>query len=61
MGVTIKPDVPKPLALVLLRPEIRYDRVVAGAPAFNNSTSYGGNMTGSRGQFTFGGDVIIGF
>ena len=61
LGVTIKPDVPKPLALVLLRPEIRYDRIVAGAAAYNNSTNYGGNMTGSRGQFTFGGDVVIGF
>ena len=61
LGLTIKPDVPKPLALVLLRPEIRYDRVVAGAAAFNNSTNYGGNMNGSRGQFTFGGDVVIGF
>lgn len=61
LGVTIKPDVPKPLALVLLRPEIRYDRVVAGGPAFNNSTNYGGNMTGSRGQFLFGGDIVIGF
>ncbi len=61
LGVTIKPDVPKTLALVLLRPEIRYDRIVAGAPAFNNNTSYGGNMTGSRGQFTFGGDIVVGF
>ena len=44
-----------------LRPEIRYDRIVAGAAAYNNSTNYGGNMNGSRGQFTFGGDVVIGF
>ena len=60
LGVTIKPDVPKPLALVLLRPEIRYDRIVAGGPAFNNNAYLGGN-SGSRGQFTFGGDVVIGF
>ena len=60
LGVTIKPDVPKPLALVLLRPEIRYDRVLAGGPAYNNNGYLGGN-SGSRGQFTFGGDVVIGF
>ena len=60
LGLTIKPDVPKPLALVLLRPEIRYDHVLAGSPVFNNNAYLGGN-NGSRGQFTFGGDFIIGF
>lgn len=60
LGLTIKPDVPKPLALVLLRPEIRYDRVLAGGPAYNNN-GYLGGSNGSRGQFTFGGDVVIGF
>ena len=60
LGLTIKPDVPKPLALVLLRPEIRYDRVIAGSPVYNNDSYLGGN-NGSRGQFTFGGDVVIGF
>ena len=52
LGVTIKPDVPKPLALVLLRPEVRYDRIIAGAPLYNN---------GGRDQFTFGGDLVVGF
>ena len=61
LGLTIKPDVPKPFALVLLRPEIRYDRVLAGGAVFNNNTSISGTNTGSRSQFTFGGDVIIGF
>ncbi len=60
VGLTIKPDVPKPLALVLLRPEIRYDRIIAGGPAFNND-AYLGGFRGSRNQFTFGGDVVIGF
>ena len=60
LGLTIKPDVPKPLALVLLRPEIRYDRIIAGAAAFNNNAYLGGN-NGSRGQFLFGGDFVIGF
>ncbi len=61
LGLTIKPDVPKPFALVLLRPEIRYDRVLAGAKAYNNNILLGGGNTGSRDQFTFGGDVVIGF
>ena len=60
LGVTIKPDVPKPLALVLLRPEIRYDRIIAGARAYNSNAYLGGTM-GSRDQFTFGGDLIVGF
>ena len=60
LGLTIKPDVLKPLALVMLRPEIRYDRVIAGSPVYNNNAYLGGS-SGSRGQFTFGGDVVIGF
>ena len=60
LGLTIKPDVPKPLALVLLRPEIRYDHVLAGGAVYNNNNYLGGN-SGSRGQFTFGGDIVIGF
>ncbi len=60
LGVTFKPDVPKPLALVLFRPEIRYDRIIAGAPLYGAQTQ-NGLFTGSRNQFTFGGDVVIGF
>ena len=59
--MTIKPDVPKPLALVLLRPEIRYDRSLSGNSPYNNNIAVGGTSTGSRDQFTFGGDLIIGF
>lgn len=54
-GLTIKPDVPKPLATVMLRPEIRYDHILAGDPL------YGSGVTTRRDQFTFGGDVIVGF
>ena len=61
LGFTYKPPVPKPLVLVQVRPEIRYDRIVAGGPAFNNNTAIGGTNTGSRNQFLFGGDVTIGF
>ena len=60
LGLTYKPDVPKPLALVMVRPEIRYDRILAGSPAFNNN-GYLGGFNGSRNQFTFGGDLVIGF
>jgi hypothetical protein len=60
LGVTIKPDVPKPLALVLFRPEVRYDRIIAGAPLFGAQTQ-NGFFTGNRNQFTFGGDFVIGF
>ena len=60
LGFTIKPDVPKPLALVLLRPEVRFDQIIAGGPAYNN-TAYRGGFSGSRNEFTFGGDVVIGF
>ena len=54
-GLTIKPDVPKPLATVMLRPEVRYDYILDGAPL------YGSGPGLKRDQFTFGGDVIIGF
>ena len=60
LGLAIKPDVPKPLALVLVRPEIRYDRIIAGAAAYNSNAYLGGTM-GSRNLFTFGGDLIVGF
>lgn len=57
LGLTIKPDVPKPLALVMIRPEIRYDRILDGA------NLYGGTpfSPAKRDQFTFGGDVVVGF
>ena len=58
LGLTYKPDVPKPLALVMIRPEVRYDR------ALDNKTPYnpGANNVGrSKDQFTFGGDITVGF
>ena len=60
LGLTIKPDAPKPFALVLVRPEIRYDRIIAGGPAYNNN-AYLGGTSGNRNQFTFGGDLVVGF
>lgn len=60
LGITIKPSVPKPLALLMFRPEIRFDRILAGAPLYGAQTQ-NGFYNGSRNQFTFGGDLVAGF
>jgi hypothetical protein len=52
-GVTIKPTVPKPLAGLLIRPEIRYDR------ALTNTTPFKGGQNGD--QWLMGFDVILEF
>ena len=59
LGLTIKPDVPKPLALVMLRPEVRYDRIIAGTGLYNGNTP--GVNGPDRNQFTIGGDLVVGF
>ena len=46
---------PKPFATVMLRPEVRYDHILDGAPL------YGSGVTLKKDQFPFGGDVIVGF
>lgn len=58
LSLVYKPDVPKPLNLVILRPEIRYDRALAGGAPYNPNVA---NIGTSKDQFTFGGDFIIGF
>ena len=58
LGVTYKPDVPKPLALVLIRPEVRYDRALSGNNPYNLSS---GGVGRSKDQFTFGADLVVGF
>jgi len=50
-GVNIKPPMPKPLAGLAIRPEIRYDRSLNGTRPFNNSSD--------RDQFTAGIDFIV--
>jgi hypothetical protein len=50
-GATWKPDVPKPLGGLMVRPEIRYDRILAGAPA----------LSGRRGALTLAADLVINF
>ena len=54
LGVTIKPPVPKPLAGLLIRPEVRYDR------ALTDSTLPFDQLT-SRDQWTLGLDVVLEF
>ena len=58
LGLTYKPDAPKPFVLVAVRPEIRYDRALSGNRPYNPSDA---NVGRSRDQFTFGGDIILGF
>lgn len=52
-GVNIKPPVPKPLAGLTIRPEIRYDRALTNTRPFNQSSD--------RDQFTAGVDFILTF
>ncbi len=52
-GATLKPKVPKPLAGLMIRPEVRYDRSLNDTRPFNDSRD--------RGQFTVGLDVILSF
>jgi hypothetical protein len=53
LGLNIKPTVSKPLASLVIRPEVRYDRALNGTHPFNDSSD--------RDQFTAGFDFIIGF
>jgi Putative beta-barrel porin-2, OmpL-like. bbp2 len=53
-GVTIKPPMPKPIAGLLIRPEVRYDRALTSATKpFDQLTD--------RDQWTFGIDVVLQF
>ncbi len=52
-GLSIKPPVPKPLASLQIRPELRFDRALNGTHPFNDSSD--------QDQFTAGIDVIVGF
>jgi len=52
-GVNIKPRVPKPLAGLTIRPEVRYDYSLNNTQPFNNSSN--------RDQFSAGIDFIVTF
>ncbi len=51
-GFTYKPSVPK-VALLAFRPEIRWDKSFSGTYAYDAGTQ--------TGNFTFGGDIVLGF
>ena len=53
VGVNIKPPVPKPLAGLVIRPELRYDRSLNDTRPFNDSSD--------RDQFTAALDIILTF
>lgn len=52
-GVNIKPPMPKPLAGLAIRPELRYDRSLNSTRPFNQSSD--------RDQFTVGIDFLLTF
>ena len=52
-GVNIKPAMPKPIAGLVIRPELRYDRSLNNTHPFNDSSD--------RDQFTAGIDFILSF
>jgi hypothetical protein len=59
VGLTYKPsDLPKGFALVMVRPEIRYDRALSSNSPFITNSATG---AARKDQFTFGGDITIGF
>ncbi|CAH2604241.1 Porin [Rhodovastum atsumiense] len=52
-GATWKPDLPKPISGLLVRPEVRYDAGLAGPKPYNNGKD--------NGQFTIATDVVLTF
>jgi hypothetical protein len=58
LGVTYKPDVPKPLTGLMVRPEIRYDQSLGGKKVFNPT---GPTTFKDTGAFTIGTDVVVTF
>ncbi|MGH8094779.1 MAG: porin [Chthoniobacterales bacterium] len=52
-GVNIKPPMPKPMAGLVIRPELRYDRSLNNTRPFNQSSD--------RDQFTLGIDFLLNF
>ena len=52
-GLTYKPAMPKPVTLLLIRPEVRWNRSFSGTLPFNDGRD--------RGQFTASIDAVLGF
>jgi hypothetical protein len=53
LGLTYKPALPAPVAALLIRPELRYDRSLNGTTAFNSGRDHG--------AFTVAADAVLGF
>ncbi len=53
LGTTWKPNLPKPISGLLIRPELRYDSTLAGPNAFNDGKD--------RGSFTIATDFVLTF
>jgi Putative beta-barrel porin-2, OmpL-like. bbp2 len=53
LGVTYKPAMPAPVAGLLIRPEVRYDRSLGDTHPFNRGTD--------NGSFTLASDVVLTF
>ena len=53
VGLAFKPAMPKPVTLLLIRPEVRYDRALNGSMPFNAGRN--------NGQFTASIDAVLGF
>jgi len=52
-GLNIKPEMPKPLSSLTIRPELRYDRALNGNHPFNDSRDID--------QFTLAVDFVLTF
>ncbi len=52
-GLTYKPTLPKPISLLMIRPELRFDEALNGARPFNGGRDHG--------YFTASIDAVLGF
>ncbi len=59
LGVTYKPDVPAPIAGLMIRPEIRWDHAYTGNKPFN--TNGGNPASQTKDSFTIGADIVLKF
>ena len=59
VGLTYKPEVPKPITGLMIRPEVRYDQALGGTKVFNRNSATG--TFRDSGAFTFGADVVVTF
>jgi hypothetical protein len=53
LGLTYKPDVPDAITGTMIRPELRYDRVLAGGQPYDTGTA--------KGQVTLAFDIVVPF